>query len=67
MSDTSGHDGCDELQLPVDRMIDTLLLTVAAGVVGLAIFFFFWRRGQFDDCEDVKYTLFRDDNDAEIP
>jgi len=38
-----------------------LMGTVFAGLIGLAFFLYFWIKGQFDECEDVKYQLFRDE------
>lgn len=62
MSDAGCDDGCDELFFPVDRiMFETLVFTLAAGCTGLLICLYFWRRGQFEDCEDVKYQMFRDE------
>lgn len=31
------------------------------GLAGIAIYFYYSRQGQFEDPEDVKYQLFRDD------
>ncbi len=42
-------------------MFETLVFTLAAGCTGLLICLYFWRRGQFEDCEDVKYQMFRDE------
>jgi cbb3-type cytochrome oxidase maturation protein len=44
-------------------MLIDLMVTLAGGLAGLVIFFYYWRKGQFDDCEDVKYQMFRDEED----
>lgn len=33
------------------------------GLASLLIFFFYWRKGQFEDQEDVKYQMFREDKE----
>lgn len=40
-----------------------LLLTSLMGVSTLVVTYLFWRKGHFDDVEDVKYELFRNDKD----
>lgn len=44
-------------------MLLDLVITLAAGLSGLLVFFYFWRRGQFEDNEDVKYQMFHDDEE----
>jgi cbb3-type cytochrome oxidase maturation protein len=44
----------------------TILITLLAGFAGLALYLYYWKRGQFEDSEDVKYQLFRQ-NDAYPP
>jgi nitrogen fixation-related uncharacterized protein len=41
-------------------MFWTLMGSVAGGIVGLGVYIYYMRKGQFDDPEDVKYQLFRD-------
>lgn len=36
--------------------------SIIAALVGLGIYIYFLQRGQFDDDEDVKYQIFREDN-----
>lgn len=36
--------------------------SVAAALGGLGIYIYFLKKGQFDDDEDVKYQVFREDN-----
>jgi hypothetical protein len=38
-----------------------LIGTVGFGLIGLAFFVVFFKKGQFEDCEDVKYQVFRED------
>ena len=33
----------------------------ALALAGVIVFVYYLRKGQFEDPEDVKYTLFRDD------
>ncbi|NGX61943.1 MAG: hypothetical protein K940chlam9_01434 [Chlamydiae bacterium] len=44
-----------------------LVVSLFAGAIGLAFFLYHYRKGQFDDMEDPKYQLFREEDDAEIP
>ncbi len=44
-------------------MLIDLFLTLAAGCAALLVFLFYWRKGQFDDAEDIKYQMFRDENE----
>ncbi len=46
-------------------MLPAVVLTLASGVAALVLFLYFWKRGQFDDVEDIKYQLFRDEDDDE--
>jgi nitrogen fixation-related uncharacterized protein len=39
-----------------------ILGSFIAGLGGLGIYLYFLGKGQFDDDEDVKYQLFREDN-----
>lgn len=62
---TGRHDGCDELLFPLDRVgvLIEIALTTVAGMVGLLIFIYYLRKGQFEDIEDVKYEIFRNDDE----
>lgn len=40
-----------------------LIATLLMGIAGGAVYLFYLRRGQFDDPEDVKYQLFRNEED----
>ncbi len=40
-----------------------ILSTLIMAFGGLGLFVFYLRRGQFDDIEDVKYQMFRDEDD----
>lgn len=42
-------------------MIWFIASSLSMGFAGLLIYFFYLKKGQFDDPEDVKYQLFRDD------
>jgi nitrogen fixation-related uncharacterized protein len=43
-------------------MIWMIIGSVLAALGGLGLYIYFLYRGQFDDEEEVKYQLFRDDN-----
>lgn len=35
--------------------------SLLAAFVGLAIFVYYWKRGQFEEMEETKYEVFRDE------
>lgn len=43
-------------------MIWMLLGSIVAAFAGLGIYVYFWSKGEFDDEEEVKYQIFREDN-----
>ena len=45
-------------------MIWYVASSVAMGLAGFCIYLYYWRKGQFEDGEDVKYQMFRDDEDG---
>ena len=62
MSHSGGDNGCDELYIPLDRvMIWYLTGTISFALAGMLIYIYYLRNGQFDDIEDVKYQMFRDE------
>jgi hypothetical protein len=40
----------------------TLISSLLASLAGLGIYIYYFRQGQFEDTESVKYQLFREDN-----
>ena len=42
-------------------MIWCLASSLLLGLGGFVVYLYFLRQGQFDDPEDVKYQMFRDD------
>jgi len=40
-----------------------LMSTIMMALCGVMIYIYYLRKGQFDDPEDVKYQMFRDDNE----
>lgn len=42
-------------------MIWCLFSSLLLGLGGIAIYIYYLRKGQFDDPEDVKYQMFRDE------
>ena len=46
-------------------MIAYIVSSLAMGLAGLAIYYYYMRKGQFDDAEDVKYQIFRDEENKE--
>lgn len=43
-------------------MIWMIIGSIAAALAGLLMCVYFLKKGQFEDDEDVKYQLFREDN-----
>lgn len=39
-----------------------LMSSILGGLMGLGIYIYYLRKGQFDDMESTKYQLFREDN-----
>jgi cbb3-type cytochrome oxidase maturation protein len=62
---TSGDDGCDELLIQVDWMIALIVSSLAFGLGFFLIFVFYLKKGQFEDDEDVKYQIFRDEENEQ--
>lgn len=42
-------------------MLWTIAGSLAMALAGLAVYIYYLYKGQFDDGEDVKYQLFRDE------
>jgi cbb3-type cytochrome oxidase maturation protein len=40
-----------------------LFSSIALGLAGVVVYIYYMRKGQFDDPEDVKYQMFRDEED----
>jgi len=36
------------------------------GIGSLAIYIYYYRKGQFDDLEDIKYQMFRTEKDENV-
>ena len=65
MPHSSGDDGCDELFIPLDWvkfMVWYMLSTILMALGGIVVYIYYLRKGQFDDIEDVKYQMFRENN-----
>lgn len=43
-------------------MIWYLMISLIMGFAGIFIYIYYLRKGQFDDGENVKYQIFRDDD-----
>jgi cbb3-type cytochrome oxidase maturation protein len=43
-----------------------VILSLLGGLAGLALFIYFLKKGQFEDPEEPKYQMFRQEEDAEI-
>lgn len=39
-----------------------ILLSLAGGLTALGVFIYFTKQGQFEDPEDPKYQMFRDED-----
>lgn len=44
-------------------MLWTVISSIAFSLGGLAIYIYYFQKGQFDDPEDVKYQILRDDEE----
>lgn len=44
-------------------MLWYIVSSIAMGLGGVMIYIYYLRQGQFDDPEDVKYQLFREEED----
>lgn len=42
-------------------MLWYLSSSLAMGIAGALVYYYYMRKGQFEDGEDVKYQLFRDE------
>lgn len=40
-----------------------LVSSIAMGLAGILIYIYYMRKGQFDNSEDVKYQLFREEDE----
>jgi cbb3-type cytochrome oxidase maturation protein len=43
-------------------MLWYIVSSIAMGVAGMVIYVYYHRKGQFDDPEDVKYQMFREED-----
>jgi nitrogen fixation-related uncharacterized protein len=64
MPNTGRNHGCNELHISLDRlsMLGYIIASLALGLTGAIAYIFFWKKGQFEDMEDVKYDLLRQDD-----
>lgn len=46
-------------------MLVYILISIAFGVAGIFIYTYFYNKGQFDDLEDIKYQIFREEEKKE--
>lgn len=44
-------------------MLWYIVSSIGMGLVGVASYIYYLRQGQFDDQEDVKYQMFREEKD----
>jgi cbb3-type cytochrome oxidase maturation protein len=44
-------------------MFWSLFSTITMALLGVIVYIYYLRKGQFDDPEDVKYQMFRDEED----
>lgn len=49
------------------EIIFFVLFSLLTGFAAFVIFLRQMRKGQFEDLEETKFQLFREDNDAEVP
>lgn len=43
-------------------MIWLIVSSIALGLSGMLVYVYYLRKGQFDDPEDVKYQMFREED-----
>lgn len=43
-------------------MVWYIASSIAFGLAGLLIYLYYWNKGQFDDEEDIKYQIFRNED-----
>lgn len=68
MSNTSCDNGCNELHVSLGGLILVfwcLASSFLLGLGGIIAYIYFLRQGQFDDVEDIKYQMFRDDEKSQ--
>lgn len=58
-----GYDGCDELFVQVDRVIWFFASTLMMALAGILVYIYYFQKGQFEDSEDVKYQMFREEEE----
>lgn len=63
MPHASSDNGRNELLVPLDRltMLWCLASSIFLGIGGLIVYIYYLKKGQFEDPEDVKYQMFRDE------
>lgn len=63
MSYTSSDHGCDELLISLDWLMHgwNIAGSLVAAFIGLVLFIYYWKKGQFEEMEETKYEVFRDD------
>ncbi len=44
-------------------MLWYIISSLATGLAAIAIYIYYWRKGQFDDIEDIKYQMFREEQE----
>jgi hypothetical protein len=44
-------------------MLWLIISSVAFGLAGMLIFIYYFCKGQFDDVEDIKYQMFRSEEE----
>lgn len=65
MSHAGSDHGPDELLIPLARLTFMrwyLISSLVMSLAGFLLYYYYFRKGQFEDAEDVKYQLFRDDD-----
>lgn len=44
-------------------MLWTLVSSITFALAGLIVYIYYFQKGQFEDSEDVKYQIFRDEEE----
>lgn len=48
-------------------MMYLLISSIVMAISSLAVYIYYARKGQFDDLEDVKYEMFRNEEEKRCP
>lgn len=44
-------------------MLSLIVSSIVFALAGMIVYIYYFRKGQFDDLEDIKYQMFRDEDE----